>query len=180
VRGEDLEGRLTGADMRHLSQVLSLAALLAVASTARAAPPATPAAAPGRPAAKPIADRDLGLSKASVFDVPTPPAWQDEASAPGDQPPPPRIGRETPPVVPHAVGDFLPITTAQNLCVDCHVLAGPKKKGDPTPVPASHFVDQRRSPGTAGGKVAGARWVCISCHLPRTDAPPLVGSTFKP
>jgi cytochrome c-type protein NapB len=179
VRGEDLEGRLTGADMRHLIQAVSFAALLA-ASTSRAAPPARPAAPGARPVTAPVSDRDLGLSRTSVFDVPSPPAWLPEESAPGDKPPPPRANVETPPVIPHAVGDFLPITPTQNMCADCHVVAGPRKKGEPTPVPASHFVDQRHAPGQAGDKVAGARWVCISCHVPRTDAPPAVGNTFKP
>jgi nitrate reductase cytochrome c-type subunit len=183
VRGEDLEGRLTGADMRQILQAVPFAALLAVAFAARAAPPAVPAAPdtrPARPASPPVADRDLGLSRTSVFDTPAPPAYHDEASPPGDRPLPARPSRETPPVVPHAVGDFLPITTAQNMCVDCHLVDGPKKKGDPTPVPASHFFDQRRAPGLKGAKVAGARWVCISCHVSRTDAPSLVGSTFRP
>jgi cytochrome c-type protein NapB len=132
------------------------------------------------PKAAPVKDTELGLSRPSVFDVPSPPAYHDEDGAPGEKPLPKRISKETPPVIPHAVADFLPITTSANSCVDCHVVDGPKKKGEPTPVPASHFVDLRRSPGTRGDKVAGARWVCISCHVPRTDAPPAVGSTFKP
>lgn len=162
--------------MRRLIQVLPVVALLAVASTSRAAPPAKAAA----PVARAAADRELGLSKTSVFEVPSPPAYHPEESAPGDKPLPARVNVETPPVVPHGVADFLPITATQNLCVDCHVVSGPKKKGEPTPVPASHFVDLRHAPGRVGDKVAGARWVCISCHLSRTDAPPLVGSTFKP
>ncbi len=166
--------------MRHLIQVLSFVALLAVASTSRAAPTARAAAPVARPIARPIADRELGLSRTSVFEIPSPPAYHAEESAPGDRPLPKRVNAEAPPVVPHAVADFLPITTTQNMCVDCHVVAGPKQKGEPTPVPASHFVDQRHAPGKAGAKVAGARWVCISCHVTRTDAPPAVGSTFRP
>lgn len=162
--------------MRRLILLLPVVALLAVASTSPAAPPAK-AAAPG---GKPVADRELGLSRTSVFEVPSPPAYHPEESAPGDKPLPARANAETPPVVPHGLADFLPITPTQNMCVDCHVVAGPKKKGEPTPVPASHFVDQRHAPGKTGDKVAGARWVCISCHVSRTDAPPAVGSTFRP
>jgi cytochrome c-type protein NapB len=132
------------------------------------------------PPAKPVSDRDLGLSRTSVFEAPAPPLYQDEASAPGEQPLPKRINRETPPVIPHSVADCVPITRSSNLCVDCHGVPGPKKKGEATPIPASHYVDLRRAPEAKGKQVAGARYVCISCHVPRTDAPPIVGSTYRP
>jgi cytochrome c-type protein NapB len=74
----------------------------------------------------------------------------------------------------------LPITVKQNACLDCHQLEGPKKEGEPTHVPASHFVDLRRAPDQVADHVAGARWICTACHLARTDAPPAVGSTFRP
>jgi len=148
---------------------LSLALTLCALSLAAAKPPA-----------KPIPDRNLGLSRTSVFDVPAPPAYRDEASDPGEKPLPKRINREYPPVIPHSVADSLPITRSTNLCLDCHAVPGPKKKGEATPVPASHFVDFRHAPETKGAEVAGARYVCISCHVPRTDAPALVGSSYRP
>ena len=162
----------------HSTALLAAAALLALSacSTPKAAAPAAPPA----PAAGPVKDRDLGLSKTSVFEVPAPPAWKAEASAPGEKPSPPRLGTQIPPVVPHGVADSLPITREQNACVDCHQVAGPKKAGEPTPLPASHYVDYRNAPDKAGQKVAGARWICTACHVPRTDAPPLVGSGYRP
>ena len=160
--------------MSHLVHSLAVTALLAFALVAQAAPPAA------TPVARSTPDKELGLSKTSVFDVPSPPAWKAVDSAPGDKPLPARANKETPPVVPHAMGDFLPITPTQNLCVDCHAIDGPKKKGEPTPLPASLFVDLRHAPQKKGDKVAGARWVCISCHVSRSNAPPAVGSTFKP
>jgi cytochrome c-type protein NapB len=132
------------------------------------------------PPTKPVQDRDLGLSKASVFDVPAPPAFKDEASGPGEAPLPKRINKEYPPVIPHSITDCVPITQASNLCLDCHAVAGPKKKGEPTPVPASHYTDYRRAPEAKGKHVSGARFVCLSCHVPRTDAPALVGSSYRP
>jgi len=157
--------------MSQIARTLAVALLVALAPEVRAAPPAAP---------KPIPDKALGLSKTSVFEVPSPPAWKAEEAAPGEKPVPPRAFKEAPPVIPHAVADFLPITPAQNLCVDCHVVDGPKKKGEPTPVPASHFVDLRHAPEKKGDRVAGARSVCISCHVARTDAPPLVGNRYRP
>lgn len=159
--------------MRPHATALALSALLAACATTPASPPAPPA--------PPVKDRDLGLSKASVFEVPAPPAWRAEDSAPGEKtPPPPRLGPQIPPVVPHGIADLLPITREANACVDCHQLAGPKKAGEPTPLPPSHYVDYRNAPGKVGEKVAGTRWVCISCHVPRTDAPPAVGSRYRP
>ena len=130
--------------------------------------------------AAPVKDSQLGLSKTSVFDVPTPPAYKIEDGSPGEKPLPRRLSREIPPVVPHSVGDYLPITRVSNQCVDCHAIAGPKKKGEPTPLPRSHFVDFRHPAGPKGETLAGARWVCVSCHVPRSDAKPLVGSRYKP
>jgi len=132
-----------------------------------------------KPQAKPVPDRNLGLSHTSVFEVPAPPAYQDEASAPGEKALPRRINREYPPVIPHSIADCTPITRSSNLCMDCHAVPGPKKKGEATPIPASHFLDFRRAPETKGAQVSGARYVCISCHVPRTDAPPLVGSRYR-
>ena len=132
----------------HLTALLAAAGLAAL--SACAAPRATAPAAPPAPAAAPVKDRDLGLSKTSVFEVPAPPAWKAEDSAPGEKtPPPPRLGTQIPPVVPHGVADLLPITL-------------------------------RRAPDQVGEKVAGARWICTACHVARTDAPPLVGSRYRP
>jgi cytochrome c-type protein NapB len=155
--------------MRHALSVFSIAALLATLPA-----PAAPAPRRGTP------DRDLGLAKGSVFEVPSPPAYHAEDSAPGEKPRPPRISRENPPVIPHGIADFLPITREENGCLACHDIPGPKKKGEPTPIPASHRVDLRRAPGRVGEKVYGARWVCISCHVPRSDAKPLVKNGYQP
>ncbi|MFN7957037.1 MAG: nitrate reductase cytochrome c-type subunit [Holophagaceae bacterium] len=136
--------------------------------------------AASKPPAKPIPDRNLGLSRTSVFEVPAPPAYREEASEPGEKALPRRINREFPPVIPHSVADSLPITRSSNLCLDCHAVSGPKKRGEATPIPPSHYLDLRRAPEAKGTQVAGTRYVCISCHVPRTDAPPLVGSSYRP
>jgi len=127
----------------------------------------------------PIADSELGLSKGSVFDVPTPPAVKANDSNPGEGPLLPRPYVIAPPRIPHAMADFLPITQKQNACLDCHAVKE-KKQGDPTPIPPSHYTDYRNAPDRAGGQVAGARYVCVSCHAAATDAPNLVGSRFRP
>lgn len=132
------------------------------------------------PSAQAIPDHVLGLSHESVFDVPIPPKFKEEDSAPGEKPVLKRINREFPPMIPHGIADFLPLTRASNMCVDCHGTAGPRKAGEPTPIPASHYVDLRRAPGIRGTQLAGTRWVCTACHVPQTDAKPLVGNTYHP
>jgi nitrate reductase (cytochrome), electron transfer subunit len=159
---------------RHALAVAALTAALTglACSAARVAPSAPPP--------PPIPDRALGLSKTSVFEVPAPPAWKTEDSTPGEKPLPPRISSAVPPVIPHGIEDLAPIGRDQNACVDCHLSEGPKKAGEATPIPASHFFDLRNAPEKRGAKVAGARWVCTACHVPRSDAPALVGNGYRP
>ena len=126
-----------------------------------------------------VPDHALGLSKTSVFDVPAPPAVKQNDSAPGEQPVVPRAYALAPPRIPHGIDAFLPITPKSNACADCHSVTE-KEKGQPTPIPASHYTDLRNAAGVRGDKVVGARWVCTSCHVPLTDAKPLVGNTFRP
>ncbi|HEX9289280.1 MAG TPA: nitrate reductase cytochrome c-type subunit [Anaeromyxobacteraceae bacterium] len=149
------------------------AVALALSACAGAHPtPAAPA-----PAAAPIPDSALGLSKTSVFDAPAPPRVKPNDSAPGELPVLTRPYAGAPPRVPHDLESFLPITPRSNACADCHSVAE-KEPGQPTPMPASHYVDLRNAPGQRGDKVAGARWVCTACHAPLTDAKPLVGNAF--
>ena len=126
---------------------------------------------------KAIPERDVGLSRTGPMEVAAPPRVRENDSAPGDRPARPRAYPGAPPAIPHAIADFLPITREANACVDCHGVAV-KKKGEPTPLPASHYVDQRNAPGKGGERVAGARWVCTACHVPQQDVKPLVPSPF--
>jgi cytochrome c-type protein NapB len=125
----------------------------------------------------PIPERDVGLSRTAPMEVAAPPKVKENGSSPGDRPVRPRAYPGAPPAIPHGISDFLPITREANACVDCHGVAV-KKRGEPTPIPASHYVDWRNAPTQRGEKVAGARWVCTACHVPQQDVKPLVGSPF--
>ncbi len=124
-----------------------------------------------------IPDRSLGLSKTDVFETVDPPAVTDNTSDPGERPLPARPNVESPPVIPHGIADFLPITRDDNQCLGCP-LTEEKVEGEPTPVPASHFVDLRNAPREKRSEIAGARYLCVSCHVPLTDAAPLVRNEF--
>jgi cytochrome c-type protein NapB len=143
----------------------------AAAPAAAAAPGAAAVTAPA--ASSGILETELGLAKGSVFDTPAPAEHPHAAAEPGGNRLLPRMNTEAPPLVPHGVGDYVPITRDANACVDCHAVAE-REPGGPVPLPASHFVDLRNAPGARRGTVAGARWVCTSCHVTQTDAAPLV------
>ena len=157
----------------RIAAVLFVVAVL----TAGCASSMTPLSA--MPPAAPMPDASLGLAKGSVFDVPTPPAFPANDSAPGERPVLPRPYVIAPPRIPHGVADFLPITANQNLCVDCHAVKE-RKPGEATPLPPSHYTDYRNAPDRVASQVIGARYICVSCHAAGTDAPDLVENRFRP
>ena len=128
-------------------------------------------------AAGPIPDRELGLSKSSVFETTAPPVTVPNTSDPGDEPVLTRVYEGAPPLIPHGIGEFTPIVRDGNQCLDCH-LAEEKIEGEPTPIPESHFRDLRNAPAVVREEIAGARFVCTTCHVPLTDAKPPVGNGF--
>lgn len=132
---------------------------------------------------KGISADGMGLSKESVFNVPEQHVYQETSAPAGTSKVLPRAYLNAPPQVPHAAQDFLPITTESNLCQACHArpdLWGVKvrAKGEPTPIPESHYTDQRNAPGKVGETVVGARYNCNQCHVPQLNAKQLVGNTF--
>ncbi len=132
--------------------------------------------APGEQS-KGIPDTEIGLSKASIFDTPAPEVTQKNVSEPGDLPLPPRGSPDEPPVIPHGVGEFLPITLAENQCADCHV-EEEKIPGEPTPIPRSHYVDLRNAPKDVQNEIVGARYNCVACHVSPGGNTPLVTNSF--
>ncbi len=125
-----------------------------------------------------LPDSEVGLSHGSVFDSPSPEPIVENSAEPGETPLLPRSHSSGPPVIPHRIDDFLPITREGNFCLDCHQVEE-KIDGEPTPIPESHYVDLRNAPGVVGESPAGARFNCTACHLVLTDAPPLVGNQFQ-
>ncbi len=119
-----------------------------------------------------IPDDVIGLVHRDIREVPVPDAVYDNLSEPAERPLPERWNDVSPPVIPHGIADFLPITSADNGCVDCHE-TDDVTPGEPTPIPESHYRDLRNAPDTPGDTIAGARYVCTSCHVPQTDANPL-------
>ncbi len=155
--------------------VLAASAGVGLLAAQDSAAPATPPTPP----VPPIPDTEIGLAKGSVFEVLVPPPAVPNTTDPGDLPPVGRAFPSAPPLVPHTVADFMPITREENWCVDCHMLDWTTPdEGDPTRISFSHYVDLRGDTDEIGSEVVGARWVCVSCHLPANDVPALVINTF--
>jgi len=132
----------------------------------------------GRVEHEAIPDHQIGLSKVDVRDVPDPDPVADDTSEPGERGVLPRAFVGTPPMISHTATDYLPITRDENLCLECHRIEGEKEEGLPTPIPASHYTDLRNAPSVVRDEVAGARYNCMACHVPQTEATPLVASCF--
>lgn len=117
---------------------------------------------------KAVAERDLGLSKTDAFETPTPQAYSLDAGKVRATP----LG--TPPMIPHAVDNFVPIKPDANNCLMCHDkpadIGKKTAKGQPQPIPASHYAK-------ADGKTVlkGSQFDCMLCHAPQANVKPLTG-----
>lgn len=81
-----------------------------------------------------------------------------------------------PPVVPHSIDKYVPITLEDNGCLECHVTDELRGKKMPK-MGESHFSKTfKQADGSAA--VEMSRYQCDSCHVPQVDAPPLVDNTF--
>lgn len=144
-----------------------------VASCAPTGPaPSTATAPPGG-----IPDDQIGLSKVDIAAVAEPLVFRFVDAEPGEAPLPARPFGDSPPVIPHGIADMEPIGRDTNDCVDCHAVEE-KEPGEPTPIPASHYVDLRHAPEVTQTALAGARHNCTACHALRSDAVPLVANGF--
>ena len=130
----------------------------------------------------PVEDSSLGLEQTSVYDTPDPIVASFPGGDPGENTTEDAYFNESPPMIPHAIDDFLPIRIGDNQCAECHdqqdSIGQEIAAGDPTPMPASHYTDLRNDPGTVTGQVIGARFTCTQCHAPQADAEALVVNTY--
>jgi cytochrome c-type protein NapB len=92
-----------------------------------------------------------------------------------DRKPLPRQYVQQPPLIPHTTKGYL-ITKEFNKCLDCHSWDRTADTGA-TKVSITHFKTRG---GTELTNISPRRYFCQQCHVPQTDAKPLVGSTFKP
>ena len=82
---------------------------------------------------------------------------------------------QQPPLIPHEVEDYK-ITNNFNKCLQCHSWMD-AEEGGPTKVSRTHFKDKS---STDDSNLSARRYYCKLCHIPQTDAKPLVENTYKP
>ena len=130
---------------------------------------------------KAIDELNMGLSKTSVFDTPTPTVYTYSDGKPGYNDRLAKAWDELPPQIPHRVEEFLPVVMEDNQCLDCHDV--PKYIGKPfntdrtkkskSPMSENHYASEDLD------EIAGARFNCMQCHVPQTNAEPLVDNTYR-
>lgn len=82
---------------------------------------------------------------------------------------------EQPPVIPHSIRGYQ-VDKRFNRCLDCHSREAAPSAGAPM-VSITHFMDRNNQVRAA---VTPGRYFCTQCHVPQTDADPLVESDFLP
>ena len=85
----------------------------------------------------------------------------------------PRDFVQQPPLIPHTINGYQ-ITKNFNKCMDCHAFNKAKAAGA-TRVSVTHF---RTREGQELDNISPRRYFCTQCHVPQTDARPLVENTF--
>lgn len=103
----------------------------------------------------------------SLSEAPKSRQWQDPK-------PIPRQYIQQPPVISHSIEGQI-INKEINQCLFCHSWSDYQASGA-TKISLTHFTDRE---GHDLANVASRRYFCVQCHVPQSDAPPLVGSDFK-
>lgn len=81
---------------------------------------------------------------------------------------------DQPPLIPHAIRDYQ-IDLNINKCLTCHDRRNVEGSQAPM-VSVTHFQDRD---GQTLGTVSARRYFCTQCHVPQTDAKPIVGNSFR-
>lgn len=80
-----------------------------------------------------------------------------------------------PPMIPHSV-DGYQISMNTNRCLQCHGVESYRAAGAPRVSP-THFMDAK---GHVQSEVSPQRYFCLQCHVPQTNAAPIIDNTFVP
>ncbi len=119
-----------------------------------------------------FAEELTGLSGGLKPDDPTPMPEQRKWK---DQEPLERNYVQQPPLIPHTIDNY-EVNVKVNKCLTCHSWAN-YKQNKATKLSTTHFTNRD---GIDLATVSGRRYFCMQCHVPQTDAKPLVENTFKP
>jgi len=146
-----------------------------------------------------VSEESLGLRKTDIHKEDDTVAAKTEyrSAQPGTSTKIKRAYQDAPPMIPHDVSDFLPITREYNSCIGCHAPDIAPAMGA-TPIPPSHFLDMRPRHICDGVKfkkridntknetdikklthLSQARYNCSQCHAPQSQGNPSVENLFE-
>jgi len=146
-----------------------------------------------------ISEESLGLRKTDINEEDDTVAEKTEyrSAQAGESSKIKRAFQDAPPMIPHDVTDFLPITRTNNACVGCHAPDIAPAMGA-TPIPPSHYLDMRPRHICDGVKfkkkidntknetdvkklthLSQARFNCSQCHAPQSQGNPSVENLFE-
>lgn len=78
-----------------------------------------------------------------------------------------------PPTIPHKIDDYQ-LDLNANKCMSCHARGRSEETQAPM-VSVTHYQDRD---GNFLAELSPRRYFCTQCHVPQTDAKPLVGNNF--
>jgi cytochrome c-type protein NapB len=127
-----------------------------------------------------IDEASVGIGADGVFNDPSPSTFDYPTTKAGKSDRITKSYPTAPPMVPHIVDKYLPITMEENECMDCHdrpkYLDRVYVKGKKLTMTRSHYGGFKGD--GEKDEVSGARYNCTQCHAPVSDAKPLVENTF--
>jgi cytochrome c-type protein NapB len=81
---------------------------------------------------------------------------------------------EQPPVIPHSIEGYQ-LSLRTNRCLECHRREFTETSGAPM-ISVTHFMDRD---GQMLANVSPRRYFCLQCHVPQTEAKPLIQNNFR-
>ncbi len=79
-----------------------------------------------------------------------------------------------PPLIPHSIRNY-EVSKDANRCLACHNWKNAKDMGAPK-ISVTHYLSREDA---VLADVSPRRYFCLQCHVPQTDAQPLVVNEFK-
>ena len=124
---------------------------------------------------------NIGIGQDNVFSDATPSPFKYPKTKAGKSPLIAKAYPTVPPLIPHRIDKYVPITADDNGCTDCHdqpnkIGRTKHRTGKKIPMPKSHYGGFKGN----GDKqeISGARYNCTQCHVPQSNAKPLVENTY--
>jgi cytochrome c-type protein NapB len=123
-------------------------------------------------------EEELGLRHKTLYDegAELPVAGEPTKQEPGGSTRFERSFENSPPLIPHDITGMLPLER-DNICMGCHMPEEAVFSGA-IPIPSSHLINL-----TTGeylrGKLDGARFNCLQCHVVQNILTPAVANVFK-